>query len=616
MAAVTADRRHPGARSASTSGRGASGSRSRTRPARSRRRTRCCRRGRDHAADHRGDRRASPARPRRRRSSSACRCRCRAATGPAATGRARRDRRAARRRRARRSRSSLHDERLTTVTAERALGEARSARGATARQVVDKVAAAVMLQSWLESGRTMTSSARTRRHRRRAATLDRRHRRRVWAVVLMLVVVPLAASSAVVASWFWWQLDPPGKPGRDGRGARRRRLGRLAHRRRARRPRRDRFVASCSTSTRACNGDTDFQAGTYDLQHEHGRAATRSPRSKPGPRIDYVELAVPPGLWLQRDRGARRRAARPQRASRSSRRRSNNAVRSEYRARRASTTSRGCCGPTRTASPTPRTRSTSSADDGQRSSTSTPTRSGSRPRPSQGRTPYDILTIASLIEAEAKVDEDRPLIASVIYNRLREDMPLQIDATVLYARGDPDEADDHRRRPRAIDSPYNTYAHDGLPPTPIGSVSDASLQAALRPAQTDYLYYVRRGTRTATTRSPTTGRGAPAQHRGGARGRPAVISGAHAARRRSSAIPVRHSLSPRAAQHRVRARSVSTGSTSRSRCPTATRRAALDAVRALGLVGLSVTMPHKTAAADALRRADAPTPPRCTASTP
>ena len=55
----------------------------------------------------------------------------------------------------------------------------------------------------------------------------------------------------------------------------------------------------------------------------------------------------------------------------------------------------------------------------------------------QGRTPYEILTIASLIEAEAKVDEDRPLIASVIYNRLRKGMKLQIDATVLYASGDP-----------------------------------------------------------------------------------------------------------------------------------------------------------------------------------
>jgi UPF0755 protein len=106
-----------------------------------------------------------------------------------------------------------------------------------------------------------------------------------------------------------------------------------------------------------------------------------------------------------------------------------------------------------------------------------------------GLTPYQILTVASLIEAEAKLDEDRPLIASVIYNRLREGMPLQIDATVLYASGDPDkqtitEAD------LAFDSPFNTYVHGGLPPTPISSVTEASLNAALRPADTPYFFYV------------------------------------------------------------------------------------------------------------------------------
>ena len=107
----------------------------------------------------------------------------------------------------------------------------------------------------------------------------------------------------------------------------------------------------------------------------------------------------------------------------------------------------------------------------------------------EGHTPYEILTVASLIEAEAKVDEDRPLIASVIYNRLRMGMPLQIDATVLYASGDPTkqtitQADLDK------DSPYNTYKVKGLPPTPIANVSEASLKAALAPAQTDYLYYV------------------------------------------------------------------------------------------------------------------------------
>ena len=88
--------------------------------------------------------------------------------------------------------------------------------------------------------------------------------------------------------------------------------------------------------------------------------------------------------------------------------------------------------------------------------------------------------------------QDRPLIASVIYNRLAANMPLQIDSTVLYARGNPK---DRHLSPQdlALKSPYNTYLHVGLPPTPIGSVSDASLLAALAPASTTYLYYVLAG---------------------------------------------------------------------------------------------------------------------------
>ena len=68
-------------------------------------------------------------------------------------------------------------------------------------------------------------------------------------------------------------------------------------------------------------------------------------------------------------------------------------------------------------------------------------------------------------------------------------MPLQIDSTVIYARGNPN----NRKlsdKDKQINSPYNTYLHTGLPPTPIAAVSDASLRAAMNPAQTDYLYYV------------------------------------------------------------------------------------------------------------------------------
>ncbi|MGB3681929.1 MAG: endolytic transglycosylase MltG [Rubrobacteraceae bacterium] len=106
-------------------------------------------------------------------------------------------------------------------------------------------------------------------------------------------------------------------------------------------------------------------------------------------------------------------------------------------------------------------------------------------------TEYEIVTVASLIEREAANDEERPLVASVIYNRLRDDMPLQIDATIQYARGEPKAA--LSLEDLEIDSPYNTYQNPGLPPGPIASPSLQSLKAAVSPAETDYLYYVLKG---------------------------------------------------------------------------------------------------------------------------
>ena len=105
-----------------------------------------------------------------------------------------------------------------------------------------------------------------------------------------------------------------------------------------------------------------------------------------------------------------------------------------------------------------------------------------------GYTPYQVLTVASLVEEEARVDEDRPQVARVIYNRLADEMPLQIDATSCFDKGEPGctltEAD------LASDSPYNTRNRQGLPPTPIASPGRASIEAALSPADGDWLYYV------------------------------------------------------------------------------------------------------------------------------
>ncbi|HVS80168.1 MAG TPA: endolytic transglycosylase MltG [Pyrinomonadaceae bacterium] len=111
-----------------------------------------------------------------------------------------------------------------------------------------------------------------------------------------------------------------------------------------------------------------------------------------------------------------------------------------------------------------------------------------------GMTPRQIVIIASLIETEAKLKADRPLVASVIYNRLSKGVPLGIDSTIVYAsklagkwrdNGKVYLSDVNRR------SPYNTRIFSGLPPGPVAAPGESSIDAALNPAQTDYLYYVR-----------------------------------------------------------------------------------------------------------------------------
>ncbi len=100
----------------------------------------------------------------------------------------------------------------------------------------------------------------------------------------------------------------------------------------------------------------------------------------------------------------------------------------------------------------------------------------------------DLLTIASLVEAESKIDEDRPLVASVIKNRLYDEMLLQIDATVLYAL--------QKRKSQVllvdlqIDSNYNTYKYPGLPPTPISGFGERSIQAVIDAPESDFIYYL------------------------------------------------------------------------------------------------------------------------------
>ena len=106
---------------------------------------------------------------------------------------------------------------------------------------------------------------------------------------------------------------------------------------------------------------------------------------------------------------------------------------------------------------------------------------------SMGYSMDEIINIASMIEKEAANNDERQLIASVIYNRIRSGMTLGIDATILYVHPD------HEGEPDADmleeDSPYNTRIYSGLPPTPIANPGLASINAALYPSDTNYLYY-------------------------------------------------------------------------------------------------------------------------------
>ncbi|MGF6920905.1 endolytic transglycosylase MltG [Paraburkholderia sp. 40] len=108
------------------------------------------------------------------------------------------------------------------------------------------------------------------------------------------------------------------------------------------------------------------------------------------------------------------------------------------------------------------------------------------------KSPYDALTMASIVEKETGKASDRALVAAVFANRLRAGMPLQTDPTVIYGMGD-SYAGHIRKKDLQTDTPYNTYTRMGLPPTPISLPSVASLQAAMNPAQSNALYFVSRG---------------------------------------------------------------------------------------------------------------------------
>jgi len=307
--------------------------------------------------------------------------------------------------------------------------------------------------------------------------------RRTALVLIALVVVPLIALT-IGGVWFWWQLDPPGHAGgkvevQIAYGCGVPCIGNeLSHR----------GVIGPSwvfNLYSRLNRDTSFKAGTYELRKNMG-VSDAVKAMKAGPHIAYVKLTIPPGFWLKQI-AARVGKLPGLQVDPFVEATQNNAVRSAFEPQ-GTNDLEGLLWPD--------TYNISADEDEiqvlSRLVTTFDARAvglGLGSANVQGHTAYDIIKIASLVEAEAKIDADRPLIASVIYNRLARGMPLQVDATLIYARGNPlnrslSNAD------KLIDSPYNTYAHTGLPPTPIDAVSPASLKAAIAPASTQFLYYV------------------------------------------------------------------------------------------------------------------------------
>jgi UPF0755 protein len=308
-------------------------------------------------------------------------------------------------------------------------------------------------------------------------------RDRTWVVLIALVIVPLLLL-VVAGAWFWWQLNPPGSPGAKvevqiGRGCSIPCIGDELSQEGVIGPS---WVFSVYARL---HGDSNFKAGTYDLRKNMGVDSAVKALNQ-GPHIAYVRLTIPPGFWLSQiaARVGKLPGLNEENFVEATQ---NNAVRSAFEPDGVNNLE-GLLAPETY---------NISAEEDEILVLSTLVQQfdkealtlGLANANVQGHDAYDIVKVASLIEAEAKFDSDRPLIASVIYNRLARGMPLQVDATLIYARGDPRNRT-ITDKDKTIDSPYNTYTHTGLPPTPIAAVSPASLRAALAPASTSYLYYV------------------------------------------------------------------------------------------------------------------------------
>ncbi len=312
---------------------------------------------------------------------------------------------------------------------------------------------------------------------RRARRRSRPRSRRGWWVAGVLTL--LALPFLVAIGWFWYQVSPPGDPGRAVTVVVPRGVGvsGIADRLESR------GVIGSSLAFRVYSrfsGSSSFQAGTYRMHQDLGARESIRVLER-GPRQHYEKLALPPGLTLEEI--TTRVGALPGRSAPRFREALDaGTVRSKFQPPTVQSLE-GLTWP-----------DTYLVEDHENELDILATIVSSFDRHADevglaaAPDPYRSVIIASLIQREAGVPGDRRLISAVIANRLRDSMPLQIDATVIYARGggtNPLTNADFAR-----ESPYNTYRVAGLPPTPISTVTRAALDAALHPDDVPFKFYV------------------------------------------------------------------------------------------------------------------------------
>ncbi len=309
---------------------------------------------------------------------------------------------------------------------------------------------------------------------------------KVLAVLAVLLVVALIGAGVVVVN-YQRQVDPAGPPGAPVKvtiplGSSTQRIGVILD------------EQSVITSARVfriytrINGGGPFQAGEYTFRRNMSMGEAIRVLSK-GPEIEFERLTVPEGLTLRQiaDQVGKLEGRSPDAFMAAA---AGGQVRSRYQPAGVDKLE-GLLLP-ETFNVEPKDDEAVILERMVDSFDETASSLGYDEAPSKvGVSPYEAIIVASLVERETRFDEERAKVASVIYNRLKKGMLLQVDATVIYALGK--SADRNVRvlfKDLEVESPYNTYKVKGLPPTPIAAPGRASLEAALNPEAGPFLFYV------------------------------------------------------------------------------------------------------------------------------